>query len=275
MLAAVLVFGLGAALSAVAQTPNLPLPALPLAPIAPEPVKPSATLPGDKTATEKLDTKATAAPQPVAAPAASSTDKKAQDSQQASTAGAALPTIPKAPPSDDSAGFGKEAADGTPVLPNVTVQPPKLPGLALPTPSATPATATPSKDEQIAAGLAIMASVDEQEATAPKSWETKLAPLVKIPKLGYHYKRQILPDLVYRDEYTHDNMHLPPRTTREDYRLLLFKSIAKGDMVVTRALLNAGVEVNAANEYGETPLAFAERMGDERTVALLQARGGR
>lgn len=282
MLVAILVFGSGAALSAVAQTPPLSLPPLPGKPsAAPKADKPSVALPDiNNSSAPKVDSASVAAPKPSAAPVAGVTGEQVPNDLIGKPVAPPLPTVPKVPPSDDSAGFGKQAADGTTVLPNVVVQAtktPDLPGLVAPAPDLISKTkGKDAAESKEAAPVEVLADQDSSdEAPKRKSWETKLAPSVKIPKLGYHYKHQILPDLVYRDEYTHDNMHLPSRMTREDYGALLFTSIAKSDLEVTRALLNAGTPTSTTNQYGETPLDFAARLGDERVVALLTARGAR
>jgi hypothetical protein len=62
---------------------------------------------------------------------------------------------------------------------------------------------------------------------------------------------------------------------REDYVRLLFKHAATNNIDGTRALLNAGTDINATNPRGETPLAVARRYGAMDTAALLAARGAR
>lgn len=109
----------------------------------------------------------------------------------------------------------------------------------------------------------------------PKSWQTKLAATVKPKNLRYNYKRVALPGTISRTHYSLDNRHLPKRFTRADYEGLLFMNIAKRDMEATRALLNAGTDIQAMNAYGETPRSFAERIGAADVAAMIAARGGR
>lgn len=160
-------------------------------------------------------------------------------------------------------------ADGMPPLP--------LPGQAL----ALPTSALPKSifdADALAASIPPSVSVpksDEKNDQSSKTWETSLAPSIIPKKTNFNYKRSQLSELVYRDEYDKNNKHLPRRITRDDYVHLLFNSVASNDLNATRALLNAGVRLNATNPYGETPLMLAERMGATQVAALLVARGAR
>lgn len=157
---------------------------------------------------------------------------------------------------------------------------PPLPG-ALPVPGATGLTVAPPRDRKPtnfgarAAGVAAFdkAIADAQAEPKKKTWQTKLAPQVIPPKTDFNYKRHLLPMQISRTQYTKENAHLPRRVMRSDYEALLFSNINKGDLNAMRALLNAGTSINATNEYGETPLEFARRIGAEPAAKLLLARG--
>lgn len=106
-----------------------------------------------------------------------------------------------------------------------------------------------------------------------KSWQTKLASTVRIPKTKFNYRREVLSEQVYRSEYNHDNAHLPRRMTREEYANMLFNSIARNDVETTRTILNEGTAVRVTTAFGETPLQYARRAGATEVAQLLIARG--
>ncbi len=275
----------GVATTAVAAD-TLGLPALPTLPTVPEPTK--APTPEDKVNQSGTKTVAApTAPEP-AAPAAPS-------AEVATTGVPPLPSLPALPneapatttpkPADDSAAFGKPAATTPPTVPGIEV--PAVPGAStsdVPPPLVPPELATTplptaeanAKEKEV--HMSIFGNrTEEPTAPAPKkqTWKTRLAPTAKVPALYFNYKRTLLPETIYRDEYSRVNRHLPPRMTREQYAALLFDSVARRDMEATRALLNAGVSPAVRNAYGETPIAFAERMGAMDIAALLNARGRR
>jgi len=107
----------------------------------------------------------------------------------------------------------------------------------------------------------------------PKSWETKLAVASTPMKTSFNYRRQLLPGYLYRAQYDEQNKHLPVAVTRQDYDNLLFASVTRNDVQTTRALLNAGTDINARDSEGNTPLAAARAAGAQATAALLVARG--
>jgi hypothetical protein len=108
-----------------------------------------------------------------------------------------------------------------------------------------------------------------------KTWLTKLAPTSFDRTTNFNYKRETLPEVLYNTSYNQQNRHLPLRRTRADYENWLFASVSRNDINATRALLNAGTNINAVSPLGETPLAFAQRVGAMDVAALLKARGGR
>ena len=155
---------------------------------------------------------------------------------------------------------------------------PPISGIEIP--GAPPAASTalvPSPSELFGDGNALtIPEIRVVREKAPlKTWQTKLAPAIIPPKTNFIYKRELLPEAIYRSAYGKENRHLPARATREQYEWLMFTSIAKNDVETTRSLLNAGTSLKAINMYGETPLMFAERTGARDVAALIQARGGR
>ncbi len=108
-----------------------------------------------------------------------------------------------------------------------------------------------------------------------KTWQTTLKPVSTAYDTAFNYRRVQLPSAIYRDQYHYENKHLPKRRTRSDYERLLFASAATNDINATRALLNAGTNINATNPRGETPLSVARRFGARDAAALLAARGAR
>ena len=115
----------------------------------------------------------------------------------------------------------------------------------------------------------------EKKEDKPKSWETKLAASGIKPLPKFRYKREILPEVLYRTSYNRDNDHLPRRVTRDDYGNLLLASVVRNDVEATRALLNAGTGINVTTPAGETALALAQRVGATEVAELLTARGAR
>ena len=114
------------------------------------------------------------------------------------------------------------------------------------------------------------------EGTTPKekSWKTTLAPTEVIPQTSFNYRRDALPSTIYRRNYADYNKHLPVAMTRQDYANMLFASATRNDVEATRALLNAGANINTVADNGETPLAAARKAGAMATTQLLLARGG-
>ena len=189
---------------------------------------------------------------------------------------------------------GEKTGISTPPLPNESAE--KAPGMPplLPAPNVNTATAElPSLDvqaplpngvmqpnlEKAPAPLPIAVKnqvVEEpKKKESPKTWMTTLAPAVIPPKLGYNYRRELLPSEIYQKSYSMDNRHLPVAVTTDDYQQLFLMSVARNDINATRAFLNRGMPVNTVNANGETALALAQRYGAGDTAQLLILRGGR
>lgn len=185
------------------------------------------------------------------------------------------------PPPEQKESFGKAMeepaplADLPPALPESSdmvadVPPiPKLPDV-LPQPSE-------PQDVPVVRVNTPMEALPEPKPEKPKekTWLTKLAPSVIPPETRFNYRRDLLPAPIYRTGYDERNQHLPRAVTRQDYENLLFASAARNDVETTRALLNAGTNINVVASNGETPLMAARRSGAQATAALLFARGGR
>jgi hypothetical protein len=262
----------GCASAFAQQLPALPLPTLPSLP----PVK-----------YEK----------PTEIPTTSSKDQSpASKGSPSATTSATIPTLPKIEsPSLQSAAIrstgsktpiavpnqiGNAVIDNTPTLPDIQVNTnaaPALPGMpALPLPGGASPAVVPLPQDPLAEGTVptLTYSLGDISDEPPAiTWRTKLAPSIIPKETNFKYKRNLLPETVYRTEYDKNNRHLPLRITRDDYTNLLFNSVANNDINGTRALLNAGVSLNATNPYGETPLMLAQRMGATQVAALLVARG--
>jgi hypothetical protein len=212
-----------------------PIPKNPTAPmIAPTALSDLAALPEPKT-----ETPAAALPPP-AAPESSDKFGTAHTTTAAKTDAAAPPPLPPSAPS----------------IPNLALAPPPIPGG-----SGKPA-ATTLPEIKVA-----------HEKPAQKTWETKLAPAIVPPATNFNYRRELLPETVYRTSYDAENQHLPLRTTRDDYTRLLFTEAARNNINATRALLNAGADATAKTADGESLRVYAENHGATDTVRLLDARG--
>ncbi len=133
----------------------------------------------------------------------------------------------------------------------------------------------PSKPKKIANKPADATAVAAAGETGVKTWQTKLKPTSEAWHTTFNYRRVLLPAEIYRTSYDGNNSGLPVRTTREDYVRLLFAAATRNDINGTRALLNAGTDINATDGYGITPLAAARQAGAYDTAALLMARGAR
>lgn len=147
-----------------------------------------------------------------------------------------------------------------------------LPGFGLPVPGSP----TPQTDEPAIAAATTLAEIDVDAEVPEKpirTWETRLAPSIIPTKTRFNYRRQVLPDAIYRTHYSRENAHLPTSVSREYYVQLLFNRVAANDVNATRALLNRGIAVNITDTSGMTALDVARRYGASDTARLLRARG--
>lgn len=242
-----------------ATPPSPSLAALPVVPQAPVPT--SAPSPNDPSFTPaKLPELAVVKSVPATAPVVAETPTDAASPEAAEAAAAEKAS--GVTPTVDANNASSVTPQGLPELPlpNVSNQNPPIANTDLP-------------------AISLPEIQVDQAVAKPKAkiitWQTKLAPSIIPPKTNFNYKRDALPDVIYRTQYSPDNRHLPTRVTRDDYENLLFASVAKNDIETTRALLNAGTGIQATNASGETPLAAAKRAGAVDVAALLIARGAR
>lgn len=295
---------------ALAQTPDFSLPPLP--PGMPtagtaSPIPDSGTLadPGEKQSKTANNVALANAPTPDAIPELAGLPTPAPDSVGENTPADAVtaeadstplttPTAtPAAPAAVDAANSIADpvTASATPppsiapgsIATNLAPPPTTLPGLNLPLPGSEDATnAAPTVAAAPAASVvnaAAMHSADNAPLPTPQlppagvTWKTTLAPSVVPPQTRFNYKRQILPDAVYKKEYDQENRHLPTAVTREDYTLQLFQRVAANDVDGTRALLNTGLSPRTIDGWGQSLLAVARRNGAQDTERLLLARG--
>jgi hypothetical protein len=264
---AILVLG-SLALSAQAQTPPLSLPPIPGAPgntntttsfaspIAPIPLPPGmAGQPAFKNPAAAGSANALPPlPSGIGPLAPGGSDRIADAPAPAVGASAALPP----PPSDNDNGENDQAnaaGDDQAVPPA---------GIMLPPPTIhTPIALVP--------GGSTLPEV--KVAEAPKTWLTRLRPVMKPRKIDFDYRRQILPSTIYRKAYDPDNQHLPPAVYAEDYDHLFLAGVAANNIDATRALLDTGRNVNLMNAEGDTALTVALTHGAADTARLLVARG--
>lgn len=177
-----------------------------------------------------------------------------------------LPPPPAAPDSSDVAAKGN--------LTNTTPAPPAIPALATNDSLVPPPLFPVAPGGQTQAATEVPPVNVEPEKPKEKTWQTKLAPTSVNPQVSFNYRRNLLPATIYRTQYSEPNRHLPVAVSRQDYAAMLFTSVTRNDVELTRALLNSGVNVNVMSASGETPLAAARRAGAGATEQLLIARGG-
>ena len=235
----------------------------------------------------KTDT-ATTPPATTDATTAPTTDTAATDTTTPAPASDVTVGPTQRVPSTDSAAV-TPSPPGLPSLP----LPPNLPAMGAPigpttkTTTAT-ATSTPAAPTSIFATAPkvqrgwlgqTMSGGPDATAAAPvdvpnqHTWYTRLAPAIVPPKTSFNYRRQVLPDAIYKKQYDRDNDHLPVAVTREDYTRLLFERVAANDIDATRALLNTGLPVTLRDGSGQSLLGIARQYNARDTANLLIARG--
>lgn len=72
-----------------------------------------------------------------------------------------------------------------------------------------------------------------------------------------------------------DQINLQDKAYIGDGRTALHQAATNGNLVVLKALLSHGAQVNAVNSIGETPLHFAARFGKLETLKMLIAHGAK
>src|SRR5690606_19452991 len=89
----------------------------------------------------------------------------------------------------------------------------------------------------------------------------------------HDFKTQVLPSSIYRKDYQARNAHLPKAVYREDLEQALFAAVGRGDLNAIRALLDQGVNIEAKNAIGDTPLTHATVNGQLGSLRVLLGRG--
>lgn len=262
-----------------AQTPDFSLPPLPGLPgaadsaTAPVPLPPhdgSATLPSAQ---------------------ASPVDKEKPKQSQVAALPDAIPELADLPtpsvqplaPAEKASATPAETATTEPETkpaPPLNVAPPPttLPGLNLPLPPASVADAKPALPGVPSLPTLTASTLPEVDVEAipakpaRKTWQTSLAPSSVDLTPNFNYRRQVLPDAIYRQAYDRANTHLPPRVTVEDYDNQLRSAIARNDVNATRALLNERRSLNLTQQ-GQGLITLARNYGATDTERLLIARG--
>lgn len=285
--------------AAQAQTPDFSLPPLPPLPGASVAASPVATPPAPASPTSPVAT-VPAPPAPVAAaePAAQPEAPQAlpELANLPTPQAAALSAASAQPEPNLPSAMAAATMQGAPAVPPPTAEgantaqatPPPLlvapPSLNLPGQSvANTAPEVVGSTETVADGgmLPDINGIGEDEAApdavpprpAARTWETVLAPAIVPKETTFNYRRQILPDAIYRPDYDAANAHLPTRITRDDYARLLISRVAADDLDATRALLDRGLSVNTADGSGRSLLTIARHAGASATARLLVARG--
>ena len=256
-----------------------PIPSRPIAPnvgaqkvtVVPEATEMPVAIP------ELADLPIPAAPTPVGATATVGTKTDATATEAKTTETSEAPALPAVAEATDNVA-GEVAApvlSATPPSLTVSAPPSTLPGLSLPVPPAGVGAAPANAPVAIASTT--LPEVDVQGPPKFKmggrTWTSKLAPSYQPKITNFNYRRQVLPDAIYRKSYDRDNSHLPRQVTRDDYARLLVERVASNDINATRALLNEGLSVNTTDDAGQTLLAVARRYGATDTERLLIARG--
>jgi hypothetical protein len=159
--------------------------------------------------------------------------------------------------------------------PITSATPPPLPLPGIGTTAAQRASLPIGSPSILGATALPMVDVQASHGPAPKTWKTTLAPSIIPPKTNFNYRRQILPDAIYQPAYSRENRHLPIVVTMNDYTSQFLAAVARNDVNGTRALLNAGVNVNVTTSSGETAMGLAQRVGARDTARLLAARGAK
>lgn len=147
---------------------------------------------------------------------------------------------------------------------NITAAPPPLPALALPAPPP-------------ALNLSATAIPASKPAAAKKpvpTWKTTLKPSYKPKETKFNYRRQVMPSVIYREQYSIANRHLPTARSMQGYDHAFLMAAARNDVNAVRAMLaNGRRDVNLINAQGESVLIVAIRHGAIDTAKLLLARG--
>lgn len=130
-----------------------------------------------------------------------------------------------------------------------------------------------------------MLTPEPEEATEPAAPEEVAdespAPASRRPlthKQGYskrfNYKRQHLPETIYRREYNGANRHLPLARSELDYDIATFHAVARNDLNAVRAMIeHGGRNLKMRNAEGRTLVEVASQYRAHAVMRYLLAKG--
>jgi len=120
----------------------------------------------------------------------------------------------------------------------------------------------------------------EQEPTQPieeaieiEAPEEETRRVRRLPLDRFNYRKQRLPETIYKKEYESRNRHLPRARYPDDYDRAAFSAAAANNLDALRALVNAGRDINMRNAHGETLVMVATRHNAHDTLRYLLAKG--
>ena len=121
-------------------------------------------------------------------------------------------------------------------------------------------------------------SIPEAPVTAATpskpTWKDVLKPSYQPVKTNFNFRRQVLPSVIYRDQYSNANRHLPLARHGEQYDHYFILAVARNDLNAIRAMLaNGRRNVNLMNAEGDPMLIVAIRHNAIAAARLLLARG--
>ncbi len=88
-----------------------------------------------------------------------------------------------------------------------------------------------------------------------------------------NYKTQRLPKSINKKQYSKQNQHLPKVVYIDEYKKLLFNSVATGDLDVMRAMLDYFKDTEIRDREGNTALLYATISGNLQSVTSLLGLG--
>jgi len=96
----------------------------------------------------------------------------------------------------------------------------------------------------------------------------------KIEYMGRNnYRRETMPEAIYKKQYEEGNQHLPKVVYESDYDGLLFGCIESGDSDALRSVIIQGRSLEVRNRDGDTPLLYATLIGNVDAARILLEHG--
>lgn len=182
---------------------------------------------------------------------------------------AELPTLP--PLQEEVAEVSDGAAGEVPPLPIAPggvplLNLPPLPGQA----AATDGNAPITFGNAVSADAPVAAKRDPNKKYAGKMPKN---PAKTGIKRGYNFKRQYVPNEMYKTNYRRENRHLPALQTVQHYEREFFKAVAENRVADMRALRKHLGTVALRGEDGVTPLMVASHVGAHDAAVYLMQHG--